>query len=344
MKKMLCMVLLLLLVLSLFSLSGCSLFKKTKPLEIVKTYPKETAPSQIVKTENHWVMLLSTYGSQNYTISVGENLDSANSVYSVKDVSIWYFEANEKGVVWCEKSKTFYTYKAYIFETQTVETVFQVTAGDDYQPQNVGIFRNNVYYCIIDYEKQMVNVFAYDLDSKTLTALHTAPLHEEQQPYSINLENGHLSFVCSDKIQVLNLQNKETVFDSPIPSTVEHVFTASYDSKNDTCALYYADNDSEDIGILKEGETKLTSVFTFSKNHYAYMDKIECYDGHIYWIAQANVTGQVTDHYQLADYNYLQRTAVETDRAFDFCRDGSQLYILRFNKDGDYTHIDLCQN
>ena len=123
MKKMLCMVLLLLLVLSLFSLSGCSLFKKTKPLEIVKTYPKETAPSQIVKTENHWVMLLSTYGSQNYTISVGENLDSANSVYSVKDVSIWYFEANEKGVVWCEKSKTFYTYKAYIFETQTVETV-----------------------------------------------------------------------------------------------------------------------------------------------------------------------------------------------------------------------------
>ena len=112
---------------------------------------------------------------------------------------------------------------------------------------------------------------------------------------------------------------------------------------SDTCALYYADNDSEDIGILKEGQTEIASVFTFSQNHYAYQEKIDCHDGHIYWIAQANVSGNVTDHYTFIDYNYLDRKPTEIDRTFSFYRNEIELYLLRFNKNGDYSHIDLCQ-
>lgn len=96
-----------------------------------------------------------------------------------------------------------------------------------------------------------------------------------------------------------------------MPEAVKYVYCVSYDSKNDTCALYYADNDSEDIGILKEGQTKIASVFTFSQNHYAYQDKIDCHDGHIYWIAQANVSGNITDHYTFIDYNYLDHKPTE---------------------------------
>jgi len=343
MKKVIYCALLTLLVLSLLILSGCSAFMSQKQPQIVTTYPEETAPSQVIKIEDSWVMLHNTYGSQDYTISVSKSLDSADSIYSVNDVSIWYFEANEKGIVWCEESLEFYTYKVYVFETQKVETIFQVAVDKGYQPQNIGIYLNTVYYCSIHYDQQEVQVIAYDITTKTTTYVNEVEFHEEKQPYSINLEDAYLSFVCSDQIKVLNLQNNEVVFDSALPNTVEYVYGVSYDSKNDICALYYADNDSEDIGTLKEGENDIISVFTFSQNHYAYQDKIECYDGHIYWIAQANVSGAVTEHYTLIDYNYLKHKVVETDRSFGFYREDNDLYVLRFNKDGDYTHIDLCQ-
>ena len=343
MKRFAYCTLLSVLILSMLLLSGCSALMPQKQPQIVNTYPKETAPSQIIKAGEQWILLRSTYGGQNYTISVGEDSNPTNNIYSVGDVSIWYFEANKNGVVWCEESQEFYTYKIYVFETQKVETVFQVAVDKGYQPQNIGIYLNTVYYCAINYDSQEVQVIAYDITTKATSDVYKVEFDEAKQPYSINLENEYLSFVCSEQIKVLNLQNNETVFDSTLPETVKYVYSVSYDIKNDACALYYNDNDSEDIGILKEGQTEIASVFTFSQNHYAYQDKIECYDGHIYWIAQANVSGNVTDHYTFVDYNYSDNKPTEIDRTFSFYRNGSELYLLRFNKTEDYTHIDLCQ-
>ena len=343
MKRLAYCTLLSVLILSMLLLSGCSALMPQKQPQIVNTYPKETAPSQVIKAGEQWVLLRSTYGGQNYTISVGEDSNPTNNIYSVGDVSIWYFEANKNGVVWCEESQEFYTYKIYVFETQKVETVFQVAVDKGYQPQNIGIYLNTVYYCAINYDSQEVQVIAYDITTKATSDVYKVEFDEAKQPYSINLENEYLSFVCSEQIKVLNLQNNETVFDSTLPEAVKYVYSVSYDIQNDTCALYYADNDSEDIGILKEGQTEIASVFTFSQNHYAYQDKIECYDGHIYWIAQANVSGYVTNHYTFVDYNHLDHKPTEIDRTFSFYRNESELYLLRFNKNGDYTHIDLCQ-
>ena len=343
MKKSAYYTLLSLLVFSMFLFSGCSPFITKKQPEIVNTYPQETAPSQVIKVDDQWVLLHSTYGSQNYTISVGENLNSTQNIYSVNDVSIWFFEANKNGIAWCEKSQEFYIYKIYVFETQKIETIFRLAVDKGYQSQNIGIYLNTIYYCNINYDQQEVQVLAYDIKTKTTNDIIKVEFHEERQPYSINLEDQYLSFACSDQIQVLNLQNNEIVFDFTLPDAVKYVYGVSYDSQNDTCALYYADDNSEDISVLKEGDTDILSVFTFSQNRYAYQDKIKCYDGHIYWVAQANVSGNITDHYTFIDYNYLKHEPTEIDRTFSFYRSESNLYLLRFNKDGDYTHIDLCQ-
>lgn len=343
MKRIVRSVVLMLFVFSIFILSGCSAYVPKEEPQIIKTFPEESAPSQVIKTENWWVMLNSTYGSSNYTISVCESLDSTNEIYSVNDVSIWYFEANEKAIVWCEKSLEFYTFKVYDFETQKSNIIFQTPVDTGFQPQNIGIFLDDVYYCAIDYEQQQVGVFAYDIESENTTEIYSVEFHEERQPYLINLENEYISIICSEQIKVMNLHNNENVFDVNLPNSVKHVFCVSYDNKNDTCALYYRDNDSEDVGILKEGEDSILSVFTFSENHYAYQDKIECYDGHIYWITQANISGNIPEHYTLINYNYLEHKPVETERTFDFYLKENTIYALRFNKRGDYTHIDLCQ-
>lgn len=344
MKKTTVIALILLLVLSLLAFSGCSaLLPKAQP-EILKSYPKQTAPEQVVKTQTGWAMLHNVYGGRDYTVSAGKDLESAITVYSANDVSIWYFEANDNGIVWCEKSTEFYTYKAYVFKTEQVETMLQVPVADGFQPANVGIFGNVAYYCLIDYEKQEVRAIAYDLSSQATNDVYTAAFEEDNQPYFINLEATYLSFACSDFITVLDVQTNQTVYRASLPDDVKHVFSVSYDSKNETCALYYADGDSEDIGILRKGETAISSLFTFSENYYAYHDKIECYNGHVYWIAQANVSGYVTDHYKLIDYNYLEHKVSETSKTIDFCRAGEDIYLLRFNKSGDYTHIDLCKD
>ena len=343
MKRVLSMTLVILLILSLFILSGCSLFMKNTEPQIVQTYPMDVAPSQVIKTETQWVLVLNTYGKTNYKIVAGENPDSTNEIYSVDSASIWYVDANEKGIVWCEKSSEFFTYKVYLFESNKVETISQELIEIGYQPQNIGIFQNTVYYCKVDYEQREVCILAYDTELKSASIFYKTTLDQEKQPYSINLENEYLSLVCSDCVKVFHLQKNEIVFEAKLPSDVIYAYTASYDSQNDTCAVYYADNNSEDIVLLKKGDTKITSIFTFSEHCYAYQEKIRCYDGHIYWITQSNVSGMVTDHYRLVDYNYLSHTVTETDKTFSFYYKDDVLYFLRFNKRGEYTHVNLCR-
>ena len=343
MRRNICLVVLILFILSISVFAGCSVPVNQGNPQALHSFQKEHAPSQVVKTENRWVMLNSTYAGIDYTISIGETPELTNTVYTANDVSIWYFEANNQAAVWCEKTDGFNTFKVHVFETQTTDTVAQVATDAGFQPQNVGIFLNVVYYCAIDYAQETVRVLAYDLETKTTTEFYTTTFSEDRQPHTIHLDNEYLSFACSDQVKVFHLESKEVAFVSALPEDTEYVFGVSYDSKNNTCALYYADSDSEDIGILKSGEENIRSIFTFSKNHYAYQDKLECYDGHVYWIAQANVSGNVSDHYTLVDYNYLTHKAVETGRSFDFYRGEDAVYILRFNKDGEYTHIDLCR-
>ena len=234
MKRKCCLTFLALIALSLFVFSGCFARVAQRQTQTLQSFPKEQAPSQVVKTENRWVMLNSTYGGTDYTVSVGDIPDRANPVYTANDVSIWYFEANDKAAVWCEKTEGFHTFKVHVFETNMTDTVAQVATDTGFQPQNVGIYLNAVYYCFIDYQQQSVQVLAYDLETKTTTEFYTAPFREELQPYTIHSDNEYLSFVCSEYVKVFHSQSREVVFDSALPEDTEHVFGVSYDSKKDT--------------------------------------------------------------------------------------------------------------
>ena len=80
MKRFVYCTLLSVLILSMLLLSSCSALMPQKQPQIVNTYPKETAPSQVIKAGEQWVLLRSTYGGQNYTISVGEDSNPTNNI------------------------------------------------------------------------------------------------------------------------------------------------------------------------------------------------------------------------------------------------------------------------
>ena len=342
MKKTTRVVLLVVLMLLLFNLSGCAFLKNANAPQIIESYPSDTAPSQVIKTDDFWVMLFNSYAEHDYSILIGENPDSLNEIYNVDDVTIWYFDADNDAVVWSERSTEFYTYKLYRFDTRNVETIYQASLEDGYQAVNIGIYAKSAYYCLVDYKKQDVSVLAYNFETGSTTVVYDIPYEEKNQPHTINVEDEYLSFACADEIAVINLKNNETVFKTKLPEEVKYTYAVSYDGINDVCALYYADEDSEDIAVLKEGDAEISSLCTFSKNYYAYMEKIECYDGHLYWIKQANVSGMVADHYTFVDYDYLTHKPIETKWTLDFFRDGKEIYLIRFNKI-EYTHMNLCQ-
>ena len=341
MKKAICLALTLLLILSIFAISGCSKSVKQLDLQVIKSYPKDAAPSQIVKTDNHWILLMNTYGQSKYSISVGEDLDGQNEIYSVDDVKIWYIDANENAIVWSERTTDSAIFKLYDLKTQKVETFFKINR-ESYQPMNVGIYLNKVYYGWIDYENQEVYACAYDIGSKAPSVVYKEAYVEENLPYSTNLDGEYLSFVSSGRIKVFDLKNNEIPFDASLPDDVVYAYTASYDKANETCAVYYADGDSEDIGIFKESDFFIDSHITFPENVYAFHEKVECVDGHMYLIIQRNVSGQIADHYDYIDYDYTERMPLEGDMAFSFCRSGDETYLLRYNG-SEYTHIELCK-
>ena len=344
MKRIISLSLFVAFVLSLFCLSACS--DKIEKLEpsVLKSFPRENSPAQVIKNDNGWVVLFNTYGTSEYSIAVGEKLDSLNEIYSVDDVDIWYLDASENAIVWSERRDESITYKFYDLKSQKVETLLDVNNEKRYQTMNVGIYLDNIYYSVVDIENKEVCVYAYNIDLKETKIVYKEEYIEANLPYSINLEDKYLNFVSSEKIKVIDLQINQVAFEESLPENVVYVFTASYDRINDTCAVYYADEDSEDIGIIKSGEGKLFSHITFAENHYAYQEKIECHNGHLYLVFQANVSGNIEDHYQFVDYNYFEYVPVETERAFSFYRGKDGLYSLRFKlNEKDSLDVDLCQ-
>ena len=322
-------------------LSGCDLGPKPN---CIASYGRDNAPLQILSVGNRWVALVGELASDDYFVSVSDSSQTLNNVYSVQDVSIWFFTADEDCVVWCEATDTVYTYKAYLFDQAKVETIASIQAGDNYQPMNVGIYDQNVYYTSIDYSKQTVTVNAYNIDTKITAAVLSEPLVEGGAPYPISVEGNYLSYAGADSVKVIDLNNGESVWDVSLPKEVEFVYAISYDVANDACGLYYCDEDSEDLGILQKGATEVKSHFTFHENHYAYHDQIRCTNGHLYWITQANVTGQTTDHYVFVDYNYLNPKAKNIERTFYFSLNGDTIFTLQFNQDGNYELINLNQH
>lgn len=319
-------------------LSGCI---RTAPKATrIATYPKDNAPLQIIPAGDRWVALVGAYESDDYSVSVSESPETLNPVYSVKDTSIWFFTANEHCIAWCEESEIAYTYKAYLFDEEKVITLVSINDVDNYQPQNVGVYGKSIYYTNIDYSAKNVTVYAYDITSQTAGVVLSEPYAEEGAPYVISVEDVYLSYAGYQAIKVIRLDNGETVFESALPNAVEYVYAISYDSANDACGLYYCDEDSEDIGIFKEGDTEVLSHFTFNENHYAYHDQIRCTNGHLYWIVQSNVTGLITDHYILMEYNYIDPEPKEIERTFYCYIDGDTVYTLRFNKKGNYDGIE----
>ena len=334
-----------LLAVLLLAMSGCDPYIPRGEIgEELASFPTDgDYPVKLVKTARYWVSLVGWYGGSDYGISVSDTAQELHTVYSAENVSIWFLDADDEYVVWCERSDEYYTYKAYSIQNKTTETVFQTIHEEVMQLQNIAVYNGAVYYAYMDYDLMDAHIFRYDLQKKTAEPIFSAAWEADRSIMSFAAQDGLMSIAVPAGITVLDLTSGEVVFHNPLPADTYYVFAVAYDAVNQTCAMYYRDGDSEDIGILRQGDTTALSVYTFGSNQYAYQDQIRCINGHIYWISQYNVSGNVTEHYSLVEYDYLNHVPNETSRTLNFYVDGDGTYLLRFDRNGHFENIELSQ-
>ncbi len=344
MKKVISYILLISMILSL---PACHMFEKrdiaTQPNDTrVISYDKQQAPSQVVKTENYWVLLISEYWGTNYRISVSENPEELNIVYTADNVIIWYIEANDDYIVWCEETVNSHDYKCYSIQEDTVELLFSANIEEGYQPQNIGIYKNKIYYPVVDHQNQTADIYCYDVETKKKSSACSLPYDDKYPVMTMNVEANYLSVASAAGILVFDVETECVAEEIKLPEEVEFVYAVSYDYINRKCALYYADQDSEDIGFINE-KGEMDSHYTFGDRQYAFEDKIKCIDGYIYWIVQIEATGDVTDHYRYVEYDYINYKSCEIKRGFNLEVGEGYKYYLCFDKDGNYQKIELYE-
>lgn len=347
-KRLFC---LFLLVAVMLSFSGCQMFAEVigtvldaNPIlpERLASY-EEDVPAQMIRAGEYWITLVSAYGSANYAISVSTDPEELRVVYAAEGAGVWFFEATEEYVAWCEWDGDNREYKVYSIADGRVETIFSADVSEHYQPSNVGILGDGIYYGYIDYPGEKAGIFRYDMNSRSTELVCETKYAEAYSIMCLSVEGQYLSYASMDGIRAVDLQSGDTVFAYQCPENVAYIYAVSYDASQDVMGIYYADNDSEDVGVVREADGEPLSLFTFNAHHYAYQDQIRCADGHIYWINQANVSGQIADHYNFVDYNYMNHTYSEVTKAFHFSLYGDTVYLLRFGNTEGVKDVDLYE-
>lgn len=330
--------------------SGCGLiFKRDRVITLsqkdaIATYAKEQAPLMIHHAGEVWYSMIGNYVGSDYTLSVSNQPDEINQVYTVSDVSICFFEANEHYAAWCEKTDGFLTFQLYSHARGKVTQIYQTDNSNGYQLSNVGLIGDSVYFAVIDYANEKAEILSYRDSSGSVQTVYQTEFAGEYSFSTLSAKGDTLLAVAhingAMHLILLEAESGKKPILTDLPESVSYIYDAEYEQIGERYALYYSDSKgNEKIGVLEN--QGVTDVFTFNSECYAYQDQINFENGHIYWIAQVNASGNVTDHYQLVDYDYSTHKAVTYKQSFFFSIHSNGIYILSYDQSGNYKNILL---
>lgn len=345
MRKLICIILAVML---LLSLSACK--EKRDPDVPVFTYVEEgTTPAKIIRQEDHWYAITNTYGMADFCFAVGDSYDTMETVYQAPNGG--YLRNLIAEGQWCaffEKGTQSLRYALYNAEDGSITDMY---LADEVSSQNGSmVFINGcVYFGVIDHENSAGMLKCYDIASGTLTDLCALPYAEIDTVQALSRDGDDvLVAVKAMEDQHSQIYRLSTVDGSreviDLPLNVHTVYSASYDPGQKAYILYYEDSEqrTEDIGIYRQDEDTVTSVYTFADGCYAYFDTVECRDGRIYWCLQDNATGSFADKYDLLIYDCEEEAFMRYPQGYSFTLNGKSFYCLTL-EEGEPLKISLYE-
>jgi len=299
----------ILAILMLLSLTACR--DKRDPDVPVFTYVEEgTTPSKVIRQEDRWYAITNTYGLADFCFAVGDSYDTMETVYQSPNGG--YLRNLTAEGQWCaffEKGTQSLRYALYNAEDGSITDMYLT---DEISNQNGSmVFINGcVYFGVIDHENSSGMLKCYDIAAGTLEDFFPLPYAEIDTVQALSRDGDDVLVTVKSaedqRSQIYRLSTIDrTLRIVELPFAVHTVYSASYDPTLNAYILYYEDGTahSEDIGIYRQDEAALRSVYTFEDGCYAYFDTVECRDGRIYWCLQDNATGSFADKYDLMVYD-----------------------------------------
>lgn len=332
--------------LCLFGCFGCSFpfGYQTNRNPVLASFPTNRPyPERIEPAGDAWFALLGTYDSNDYSISYGKSLDEMKTIYEGEKNEIWFFEACEKFAVWSEKKtepdKTVVReFKIWQVSSEMTRT-FATVRGSTYNPENIGVRNDRIYWCETNTGSETAAVMEYDVPHGTVKPFFPVPYNGETSIFCMTVDEEYLTVAYRNEekkptVTVMSLDSGETVLTRVLPDWMLHVYAVSYDASIDRAAVYLVRSDQEECLYLigPDAGTDPFLICSFKENITAFSDRVKCRNGHVYWVFVLHKSGNVSDHLFLADYDFQTDEITEYKRILGFSVAGETMHTISFNK------------
>lgn len=314
----------------------------------IATFASDVSPLRMIQGGNTYYSFLGPFGGTSYTISASDDMITSNIIYEPsREAIVWFADANEDYLTWCETSAIGNTFYLYEEETNVVTELFACD-NTGYQIKNVGIYKDCVYFANIDYEKLTAKIMCYDILNKTLDGIYTAEFSDNYAITSLSITDNLLTAVTNVKgkstLVTINLDTMEKQNVVVVPKDAYFIFDAEYDSSTETYALYYiSTKNKEIIGTYQNGAETISNIFTFPNRYFGYQDSITYVNGDIYWIIQANHKSITTtpERYALIHWDNETGEFFEYSRTYHMFLADDKVHYFSFDNELSYENVFL---
>lgn len=298
-------------------------------------YDEINRPNLIKKANKTWYMFNKKYNTNHYELSVSNKPEDINVVYEIDDVLISNLYGNDNYAAWTEFTKDSIIYAYYDKqENQPYELLTLPFSNEQPQLTNIGLYKDNIYYEIIDYDNDEINIYERNISTNTDTLIYKIKSDKSELSYNtLNVEGKNLILTTShyNKLEIIHF-NLDDIKSSPkLINTNEYsqiAYTVSYN--NDTYAVYYKTSGVEKIALFNKDGKLINNIHTFGSSNFAYLDKIELKNNKLYWINYKYSKKKDANNYYLSIYDLKSNDLKRINNIFYFEISNNKIYGLGF--------------
>lgn len=308
-------------------------------------YDEINRPNLIKKANKTWYMFNKKYNTSHYELSVSNKPEDINVVYEIDDVLISNLYGNDNYAAWTEFTKDSIIYAYYDKqENQPYELLTLPFSNEQPQLTNIGLYKDNIYYEIIDYDNDEISIYERNISTNTDTLIYEIETAKSELPYNtLNVEGKNLILTTShyNKLEIIHFNLDDISSDPKIIDTNEYsqmAYTISYDK--DTYAVYYKTSSVEKIAVFNKNGKLINNIHTFGSSNFAYLDKIELKNNKLYWINYKHSNKKDANNYYLSIYDLKSNDLKRINNIFYFEISNNKIYGLGFyNKNIKYVRL-----
>lgn len=318
------------------------MYDYSKTLNLV--YEQSDRAVAFYKSDKMWYTFTNQYNTNHFELSASNTYDTLNIIYETDNVTISNLSGNDDYAVWCEANNENIGYYYYdVNENQVYELLTIPYSKEMKQIFHITLYKDNIYYGIIDYTEKQVIVVEFNITSSKDRIIYTISDIDDTDlgKNSFHISNHHLLLTAFIKNTptIISLDLTKPENDSyktsllTLNDNISNIYKASMD--NNQFMLYYHKDGYDTIEIINKKGKLIQKVYTFQNKEYVSSDKIYFKDNMLYYIKldQRINMNKMSEYAKLIIYDLENKKSQEIKGIFDYCITKKGIYGLGAYKD-----------